>query len=108
MPPADSIRKQIMDDLKSSLEVTAGSNYNYTPDRVEIVEDPLQRGDLFLSLAARPRAGVFVYVGVHLSVFSCWVAQAAAPRPVALPRLRALVGAGGVAPAGSPSGRRGR
>ena len=40
MPPADSIRKQILDDLKSAMTVTAGSDYNYTPNRVDIVDPP--------------------------------------------------------------------
>ncbi len=40
MPPADSVRKQILDDLKDALEVTAGDDYNYTPDRVEIIDPP--------------------------------------------------------------------
>ena len=40
MPPADSVRKQILDDLKSAMTVTAGDNYNYTPDRVDIVDPP--------------------------------------------------------------------
>ena len=40
MPPSDSIRKQILDDLKDALEVTAGDDYNYTPNRVDIIDPP--------------------------------------------------------------------